>query len=114
MCLPLYVHVGQNVPKPPGANGSNSLLAKYSYKAHPDQPGGFAELTIKQGAKLQFLNVHPEQPLWWNVKEQGGSSGYVPASYMMVSFFLYFSVPFCLLMSRSKYHQFVLVFTGHG
>lgn len=78
---------GQQIPVAPSEdNGqSSTLLVKYSYKANPDRPGGFHEITVKQGQKVQFLNVHPSQPLWWQVKEQnGGSTGYVPASYMMI------------------------------
>lgn len=59
------------------------LLVKYNYQANPDEPGGFPEMTVKQGQKVQFVNVHPEQSLWWLVKDQIGE-GYAPASYMMV------------------------------
>lgn len=77
----------QQIPTPPNTrHGPNpTLLAKYSYQAKPDQPGGFPEMTVKQGQKVQFLEVHPEQSLWWHVREQnGGNTGYVPASYMLI------------------------------
>ena len=75
-------------PRPPLAaiHGSNpTLLVKYSYKSNPDQPGGFPELTVKQGQKVTFLNAHEHEGLWWNVRdENNGQSGYIPGSYVMV------------------------------
>ena len=51
-------------------------------------------MTVKQGQKVQFLEVHPEQSLWWHVREQnGGNTGYVPASYMLVCARINYCVP---------------------
>ncbi|XP_006817961.1 uncharacterized protein LOC100368185 [Saccoglossus kowalevskii] len=60
------------------------LLAKYSYKAHPDKPGGFPELTIRQAQNLVLINKHCNNMHWWNVRDENGNEGYVPASYMKV------------------------------
>jgi hypothetical protein len=83
---PLYL--GPQAPRPPLAaiHGLNpTLLVKYNYKSNADQPGGFPELTVKQGQKVTFLNVHESEALWWNVKdEDSGQSGYIPGSYVMV------------------------------
>lgn len=77
------------IPKPPleAVHGPNpTLLVKYSYKSNPNQPGGFPELTVKQGQKVTFLNVHETEALWWNVQsEDKHNSGYIPGSYVMVS-----------------------------
>ncbi len=81
-------YLGPQAPRPPLAaiHGPNpTLLLKYNYKSHPDQPGGFPELTVKQGQKVTFLNVHQSEALWWNVRdEESGKTGYIPGSYVMV------------------------------
>ena len=61
------------------------LLAKYNYKCNPSKPGGFDELTITQGEKLELSRAHPSNPHWWEAKNENGEVGFVPASYMMVS-----------------------------
>ncbi len=61
------------------------VLVKFSYKANPDRPGGFDELTIKQGEKLYFHHPHKSNPHWVLAENMDGESGYVPASYLMVS-----------------------------
>ena len=82
------LYLGLQAPRPPLAaiHGSNpTLLVKYSYKSNPNQPGGFPELTVKQGQKVTFLNVHESEALWWNVREEdSGNTGYIPGSYVMV------------------------------
>ncbi|XP_070538856.1 uncharacterized protein [Ptychodera flava] len=60
------------------------LIAKYSYKANPDEPGGFKELTIKQAQRLTLVNKHQTNNLWWNVQDEEGNRGHVPASYVKV------------------------------
>lgn len=60
------------------------LLAKYSYKGNPDRPGGFDELTVTQGEKLEFCRAHPKNPHWWEAKNTNGNVGFIPATYMMV------------------------------
>ena len=82
----MYLDVRAPRPPLPAIHGPNpTLLVKYNYKSNPDQPGGFPELTVKQGQKVTFLNVHESEPLWWNVRdEDGGQCGYIPGSYVMV------------------------------
>ena len=79
---------GPQAPRPPLAaiHGTNpTLLVKYSYKSNPNQPGGFPELTVQQGQKVTFLNVHESEALWWNVREEdSGNTGYIPGSYVMI------------------------------
>ncbi|KAJ7354799.1 hypothetical protein OS493_029805 [Desmophyllum pertusum] len=60
------------------------LLAKYNYKANPTKPGGFDELTVTQGEKLELCNAHPSNPHWWEARNENGDVGFVPSSYMMV------------------------------
>lgn len=62
------------------------LLAKYSYKGNPDRPGGFDELTVTQGEKLEFCRAHPTNPHWWEAKTTNGNVGFIPATYMMVCY----------------------------
>eukprot|EP00794_Sanderia_malayensis_P017581 gene17581-19333_t len=59
------------------------VLAKYSYTANPDKPGGFEEMSMKQGDKLYFHSKHQNNPHWVLAEHLDGSSGYVPASYLM-------------------------------
>lgn len=77
----------ENVPTLPPQNGDKPvrLLAKYNYKGNPSKPGGFDELTITQGEKLELCKAHPSNPHWWEAKNENGEVGFVPASYMMVS-----------------------------
>ena len=63
------------------------LMAKYSYTENTEQPGGFVELTIKQGEKLHLLqpkHFPSQNPLWWKVMNTQGQVGYVPANYCLV------------------------------
>ncbi|XP_078613308.1 uncharacterized protein LOC144882997 [Branchiostoma floridae x Branchiostoma japonicum] len=61
-----------------------TLMAKYSYKANPDQPGGFPELSVKQAQMLTLVKKHPNNEHWWEAKNEDGEVGFVPASYMMI------------------------------
>ena len=64
------------------------LLAKYNYSSNPKQPGGFPELTIIQGEKLKLIkkgHTETKNPLWWEVQNEKGESGFVPGTYCMVS-----------------------------
>jgi len=76
----------ENVPTVPPHNGDKPvrLLAKYSYKANPSKPGGFDELTVTQGEKLELCRAHPSNPHWWEARNENGDIGFVPATYMMV------------------------------
>jgi len=76
----------ENIPTLPPQIGNKPvrLLAKYSYKANPDKPGGFNELTVTQGEKLELCRAHPSNPHWWEAKNENGDVGFVPATYMMV------------------------------
>lgn len=63
------------------------LLAKYNYAAKPDQPGGFAELSITQGEKLILIqrgHLETNNPLWWKVRNEKGEVGYAPHNYCLV------------------------------
>lgn len=75
-----------NLPLLPPKNGDKPvrLLAKYSYKSNPSKPGGFDELTITQGEKLELCRAHPSNPHWWEARNENGEIGFVPATYMMV------------------------------
>ena len=75
------------VPTVPKQKGDKPvrLLAKYSYKGNPDRPGGFDELTVTQGEKLEFSRAHSTNPHWWEAKNVNGDVGFIPATYMMVS-----------------------------
>ena len=59
-------------------------LVKYSYIANPEKPGGFEELTIKQGEHIYFHEAHHLNPHWVKAENQQGEVGYVPATYIMV------------------------------
>ncbi|CAH1245182.1 Hypp7444 [Branchiostoma lanceolatum] len=61
-----------------------TMMAKYSYKANPDQPGGFPELSVKQAQMLSLVKKHPDNEHWWEAKNEDGEVGFVPASYMMI------------------------------
>ena len=61
------------------------VLAKYSYKANPERPGGFEELTIKQGEHIYFHEKNPNNPYWVKAENEQGEIGYVPANYIVVS-----------------------------
>ena len=76
----------ENIPTLPPQNGDKPvrLLAKYSYKCNPSKPGGFDELTVTQGEKLELCRAHPSNPHWWEARNEHGAIGFVPATYMMV------------------------------
>ena len=59
------------------------ILAKFNYKKNPGSPLG-AELNLKQGEKLVYLEVHADNEHWWLAENNDGEVGYVPAGYMMV------------------------------
>ncbi|EDO45784.1 predicted protein [Nematostella vectensis] len=74
-------------PVPPIKEGSKpvQLLAKYNYKANPNRPGGFDEMSLTAGEKLEFIATHSVNPYWWEAKrEESGEVAFVPASYIMV------------------------------
>ena len=86
LCSHLYL--SEKIPTlPPGQKGDKPvrLLAKYNYKGNPSKPGGFDELTVTQGEKLELCRPHPSNPHWWEARNENGEAGFVPASYMMVS-----------------------------
>lgn len=64
----------------PGAK----LLAKFSYQANVEQPGGFVEMSMKAQDTIFYLETHPAQPLWWKVRGSDSTIGYVPAKYCML------------------------------
>ena len=74
-------------PALPTQNGDKPvrLLAKYNYQCNPNRSGGFDELTVTQGEKLEFSRAHPTNPHWWEARNDNGDIGFVPATYMMVS-----------------------------
>ena len=78
------------VPVPPVSDGKRpiKLLAKYNYKANVDRPGGFDELSLTQGERLEFIQAHPINPFWWQARNSEEQMGYVPASYLMVNLIL--------------------------
>ena len=78
------------------------LLAKYSYKGNPDRPGGFDELTVTQGEKLEFCRAHPKNPHWWEAKNTNGNVGFIPATYMMVCSWVFNLRPGELVWSKNK------------
>jgi len=66
--------------------GDGDLLAKFNYKAQPGEPGGFPELTIKQGEKLLLIckgHEKTKNPHWWEVRNERGEQGYVPGKYVL-------------------------------
>lgn len=65
-----------------------NLLAKYNFTGNPACPGGFVELTIKQKDKLILIrkgHTETQNPLWWEVRNEKGECGFVPANYCLVS-----------------------------
>lgn len=60
------------------------VLVKYSYKANQNRPGGFDELTIKQGEHIYYHEVNPNNPYWVKAENEKGEIGHVPANYIMV------------------------------
>lgn len=60
------------------------VVAMYSYTADPKAPGGFAELSLKQGESLVLLGEHSSNEHWWEVKNEDGQTGFVPSSYLIV------------------------------
>ena len=81
-----FLFLLDKLPPLPPKNGDKPvrLLAKYSYKSNPSKPGGFDELTITQGEKLELCRAHPSNPHWWEARNENGEVGFVPATYMMV------------------------------
>jgi len=76
----------QQVPKIDLSKGDGDLLAKYNYKAQPGEPGGFPELSIKQGEKLTLIckgHTKSNNPHWWEVRNERGEQGFVPGKYVM-------------------------------
>jgi len=70
-----------------GENGGCRCMAKYNFSGNPNQPGGFMELDIKQGEYLTLLkkcHVATKNHLWWEVKNNCGNTGFVPANYCML------------------------------
>lgn len=59
------------------------LLARYSYKSNPNSPLG-KELNMKPGDRFVLKE---KAEMWWLVQNSEGEEGFVPASYMVVSFF---------------------------
>jgi len=62
------------------------LLAKYNYQAQPGQPGGFPELSLKQGEKVMLIckgHSESKNPHWWQVRNEKGEIGYVPGKYCL-------------------------------
>jgi len=63
------------------------ILAKYNFTGNPDKPGGFEELCMKQGDKLTLLNkghAPSGNYLWWEVRNDDGKQGFVPANYCLI------------------------------
>ena len=61
-------------------------MAKYNYKANPGQPGGFPELSIKQGEKLLLIckgHTKTNNPHWWEVRNDCGEQGFVPGKFVL-------------------------------
>ena len=83
----VYLFLVPGAPTVPAQKGDKPvrLLAKYNYQCNRDRPGGFDELTVMQGEKLEFSRAHPTNPHWWEARNDNGDVGFVPASYMMVS-----------------------------
>jgi len=73
-------------PIAPIQNGNKpvKMLAKYNYKENPARTGGFDELTVTQGEKLEFIRAHPSNPYWWEARNNNGDVGFVPSTYMMI------------------------------
>lgn len=66
---------------------SANLIAKYNYKANIGRPGGFDELSLKQSENLTLIRKGHQETnnmLWWEVRNEGGEQGFVPANYCMV------------------------------
>lgn len=63
------------------------MIAKYSYTGKHGRPGGFDEISIKQGEKLKLIckgHEPTKNPLWWEVINERGEQGFVPASFCMI------------------------------
>lgn len=66
--------------------GLKKLIAKYNYKANPEQPGGFKELTITQKETLFLIqqgHLPTKNHLWWEVANAKNERGFVPGNYCM-------------------------------
>ena len=84
----LFCHfTSETVPVPPVSDGKGpvQLLARYSYQANPGKPGGFEEMTITVGQRVEFLRPHNSNPFWWEVKNEMGEVAYAPGSYLVAS-----------------------------
>jgi len=67
-------------------SGEGDLFVKFNYKANPAQPGGFPELNVKQGEKVTLIcrgHTKTNNPHWWEVKNNRGEQGFVPAKYVI-------------------------------
>eukprot|EP00795_Rhopilema_esculentum_P013284 gene13284-4121_t len=73
----------QKTPNVQAKQGLKIVLAKYSYKANPECPGGFEELSMSQGEKFYFYSLHPSNPHWAKAENMEGRVGFVPTSYIM-------------------------------
>ncbi|KAK3714112.1 hypothetical protein QZH41_017941, partial [Actinostola sp. cb2023] len=71
-------------PPTPPSTSNGRLIAKYNYKANPNQPGGFVEMSLTAGEKLHFVGPHCVNPYWWEARKESGESAFVPATYVMV------------------------------
>lgn len=76
---------------------------KYSYNANPGRPGGFDELTIKQGEHVYFHEVNSSNPHWVKAENEQGKIGHVPASYIMVGGNSYPLVSLTFFLACMKY-----------
>ena len=73
-----------SAPPTPPSTSNGRLIAKYNYKANPNQPGGFVEMSLTAGEKLHFVGPHCVNPYWWEARKESGESAFVPATYVMV------------------------------
>jgi len=76
----------QSVPDGPKIVSPHNLLAKYNYKANLGQPGGFSELSLKQGEKLTLVckgHAQTNNPFWWEVRNDRGEQGFVPGTFVL-------------------------------
>lgn len=67
------------------------LMVKFTYNANPDSPLGEPELSVRQKDNVEFINYNPQNKMWCKV-QIGNNKGYVPSSYVMVSFVANFLV----------------------
>ena len=75
-----------NLKVAPKVPQKGEIIAKYNYKANPAQPGGFPELSLKQGEHVMLVckgHAPTQNSLWWEVRNVAGDQGYVPANYCL-------------------------------